>query len=435
MSGAAGASLEVGGIGSLKCYRFPSLSKKDAAAAYSSTKFSSGCSDQTNHPQDEDQDHHNLQSRELCFSIPGHLPWTVVDMENDPTAFVVQISTSGFDTTTHNSSSLLVGEQDNNDAADGGNDNDNIESDTNKVKKDLDAATDNKSEVNEEASDEGNVNNNVNNTEDGFFDFWGGEDDEESEEGEHDDNEENKTHPHPATDATATRVVDQVQLALSRAVSKNKPYIKYEFKCNREKALWLAAFNKAGRLSEESKKKKKNLLFGGVTSPAMVSASQRNSRIRSSNAYNVKMFTSSLVTSNIMDAAAENNNNGKEEEEEQGPQKEYRVRPNYAYMHQWMTHSELTEEMNAPSTVMHDTRLSPTQGDYSMGRELGLLRVEVLSCLGLPRQKGNKGPNAVVYLVCGSYAFTTDVIDKCQSPMWLGGMRRACALPIYHGCE
>ena len=80
---------------------------------------------------------------------------------------------------------------------------------------------------------------------------------------------------------------------------------------------------------------------------------------------------------------------------------------------------------------MHDTRLSPT---VATSREIGVLKVEVLQCLGLPKLKG-KDPNAVVYLVCGSYAFTTDVITQCQNPMWLRNMRRACALPIYHGCE
>ncbi|KAK1741082.1 hypothetical protein QTG54_008334 [Skeletonema marinoi] len=40
MSGSAGASLEVGGIGSLQCYRFVNLkSKKEGDLAYSSTRF------------------------------------------------------------------------------------------------------------------------------------------------------------------------------------------------------------------------------------------------------------------------------------------------------------------------------------------------------------------------------------------------------------
>jgi hypothetical protein len=39
----------------------------------------------------------------------------------------------------------------------------------------------------------------------------------------------------------------------------------------------------------------------------------------------------------------------------------------------------------------------------------------------------------VVYLVCGSYAFFTDVINDCASPMWLRKTRRACIFPIFHG--
>jgi len=113
-------------------------------------------------------------------------------------------------------------------------------------------------------------------------------------------------------------------------------------------------------------------------------------------------------------------------------QKEYRVRPNYAYQHRWMTNAELTEEMLAPSSVMHDTRLSPTVATTNR-RELGLMRVEVLQCRGLPQAKGKVNPNCVVYLVCGSYAFATDVIPQKVNPMWLRGMRRACALPVFHG--
>jgi hypothetical protein len=137
-----------------------------------------------------------------------------------------------------------------------------------------------------------------------------------------------------------------------------------------------------------------------------------------------------------------NNNSGEDEAEEELSssiinQKEYRVRPNYSYQHRWMTNSELKEEMMCPSSVMHDTRLSPTiLATTDNRRELGLLRVEVLQCLGLPRvNKGKANPNCVVYLVLGSYAFATDVIPQKQNPMWLRGMRRACALPVFHGCK
>ena len=114
--------------------------------------------------------------------------------------------------------------------------------------------------------------------------------------------------------------------------------------------------------------------------------------------------------------------------------KEYRVRPSYNYPHRWMTHEELTEEMLAASAEIHDLRLPPA---IAPKKEVGLLRVEVLQCLGLPRPKGKTAasvnPNPVVYLVCGSYAFATDIVPQCTDPMWLKGMRRACQIPIHHG--
>eukprot|EP00578_Thalassiosira_sp_NH16_P004309 CAMPEP_0181131356 /NCGR_PEP_ID=MMETSP1071-20121207/30380_1 /TAXON_ID=35127 /ORGANISM="Thalassiosira sp., Strain NH16" /LENGTH=1366 /DNA_ID=CAMNT_0023217541 /DNA_START=198 /DNA_END=4297 /DNA_ORIENTATION=- len=378
MSGAAGASLEVGGMGSLKCYRFTDvLTKKDAESAYSSTKFSGSWEQQKNQ---EDRE------KELCFNVPGHFPWTVVDVENDPSAFVVQISTSGFDT--HSSS---FGEQDNDSAAVGDTSN-NVEGANDISKKNFDAY---------KFEDDGEEDEEDDN-DDGFFDFWGGGEDENEGDNDQADNA-----------GIDEDMKDQVQLDLSRAAAKNKPFIAYAFKCpssvKNEKALWLAAFQRAGRLSEESKKKKS--FFGGapLSLSLPTSASQRNSRIRSSDSFDAKKITS------VHSGDAENETNILHGDK--GLQKEYRVRPNYAYLHQWMTNSELTEEMEAPSKLMHDTRLSPA---VVAGPEIG-------------HGRGGRNANAVVYLVCGSYAFSTDIIEKCQSPMWLRGMRRACALPIYHG--
>jgi len=114
--------------------------------------------------------------------------------------------------------------------------------------------------------------------------------------------------------------------------------------------------------------------------------------------------------------------------------KEYRVRPSYNYPHRWMTNEELTDEMLCPSAEVHDLRLPPAQAPERP--KVGLLRVEVLQCLGLPRPKGKTAsvnPNPVVYLVCGSYAFATDVVPQCTDPMWLKAMKRACQIPIHHG--
>eukprot|EP00980_Cylindrotheca_fusiformis_P011118 scaffold2557_cov121-Cylindrotheca_fusiformis.AAC.1 len=107
--------------------------------------------------------------------------------------------------------------------------------------------------------------------------------------------------------------------------------------------------------------------------------------------------------------------------------KEFLVYPSYAYPNKWMTHSELFSEMLKPSEVFHDTRLSS-----EARKEIGTARVEVLECSGLPNLDRNAETDAVVYLVCGSYAFTTDVILNKLNPVWLPRARRACIFPIFH---
>jgi len=391
MSGEAGGSLEVGGMGSLKCYQFKGLSKKEASIAYA-------CKAKLSNVQ-------QLQSNsELCLDIPGHLPWIVIDIENDSTAFMIEIATSGLDTYEYfnvddqrklsksvvrmggNTNTSFDEQEDDNDG------NDQLEEEEQEIKM---------------ASTES-----LDSDEDGLFDCWGGDSDDDEEEAN--DNAHDEEDNNEGNDEDDLKRRDRVQFDLTRAADANKSYIRYKFRVpssnDNEKAMWIAAFKRVGRLSDESKKRKK--LFGATTAVVNLttSAGHRNSRMRSGN-------SSSL---GIVD-----------EDAEESKDKEYRVRPTYAYQHRWMTTSELTAEMNASSAVMHDTRLSPT---VATSREIGVLKVEVLQCLGLPKLKG-KDPNAVVYLVCGSYAFTTDVITQCQSPMWLRNMRRACALPIYHGCE
>ena len=374
MSGEAGGSLEVGGMGSLKCYQFKGLTKKEASIAYA-------CKAKLSNIQ-------QLQSNsELCLDIPGHLPWIVIDIENDSTAFMVEIATSGLDTYEYfNVGASFDGDNEDDDG------NDHPEEEEQGIKM---------------ASTES-----LDSDEDGLFDCWGGDSDDDEEEA--DDNAHDEEDDNEGNDEDDLKRRDRVQFDLTRAADANKSYIRYKFRVpssnDNEKAMWIAAFKRVGRLSDESKKRKK--LFGATTAVVNLttSAGHRNSRMRSGN-------SSSLGIA--------------DDDAEESKDKEYRVRPTYAYQHRWMTTSELTVEMNASSAVIHDTRLSPT---VATSREIGVLKVEVLQCLGLPKLKG-KDPNAVVYLVCGSYAFTTDVITQCQNPMWLRNMRRACALPIYHGCE
>lgn len=479
MSGAqAGASLQVGGIGSLQCYRFVELKKnrKEGDRLYTSSKFSSSSSSSGYNEADntasscsagcrgaitQQQQQRSTTTKiinnhvaQLVLNIPGQLPWIVMDVENDPTAFVVEISTEGFDmreyaeiygvkekeTSSSNNEELVV---------EGGEkkfveavrmeeeDDDQQQQHQLKLQQSL---SENEVDADEDADDDDVCEN-----DDGVFVFWGDDDDDGHEEDEDDDVIDTKTTTAISTSTTTTTIPhNQVLLDLSRAHSKNKPYIRYAFKCpsrKNEKALWLAAFRKVGRLSDESKRKK--TLFGkstvgGMNLPSVVVptvVSQKNSRVRRMSSPNKAGDLAKLASLGDgvgvgLEAPTSSTAAPVDESALLSSQKEYRVRPNYAYQHRWMTHSELTEEMLAPSSVMHDTRLSPTVA--TSRRELGLLRVEVLQCRGLPQAKGKVNPNSVVYLVCGSYAFATDVIPQKVNPMWLRGMRRACALPVFH---
>ena len=109
-------------------------------------------------------------------------------------------------------------------------------------------------------------------------------------------------------------------------------------------------------------------------------------------------------------------------------EKEYKVKPGYAYPHRWMTIQELHTEMMLQSTNFHDL----TDPDRS-SEKIGTLRVEVLQCIGLPRLDLASDTDAVIYMVCGPHAFTTDVIPDRTNPMWLRKTKRACIFPIYHG--
>ena len=100
------------------------------------------------------------------------------------------------------------------------------------------------------------------------------------------------------------------------------------------------------------------------------------------------------------------------------------VKPDYAYPNTRMNRDELRAEMNKPSAFFHDLRRN--------NNEIGLLKLEILQCIGLPRLDAVGENDAFCLAVCGSYAFQTDVSPPNQNPMWLSKMRRACMFPLYH---
>ena len=217
------------------------------------------------------------------------------------------------------------------------------------------------------------------------------------------------------------------------ARKKRKP-VRFYFQCPRkdnEKTLWLRAFAKLARLSSETRRK--NFVFETIGQLTMSS-----SRIRTDTSAQFLLETRQLEmgTMNAMRSVTALNRHDEVEalsrnnvvSKTAGGPREFRVTPTYCYPHTWMTREEMKEEANLPSSTFHDLRIHS-----QAGQEIGTLRVEVLSCLGLPKLDRTSETDAVVYLVCGAHAFATDVIPDTKNPIWLRKTRRACIFPVYHG--
>ena len=43
--------------------------------------------------------------------------------------------------------------------------------------------------------------------------------------------------------------------------------------------------------------------------------------------------------------------------------------------------------------------------------------------------------DAVAYVVCGPYAFATDIVDSAIHPSWPAKSRRACIFPIFYAYQ
>jgi len=217
------------------------------------------------------------------------------------------------------------------------------------------------------------------------------------------------------------------------ARKKKKP-VRFYFQCPRkenEKTLWLRAFAKLSRLSNETRRK----YFFFETIGHLTKGS---SRIRTDTSAQF-LRESRQLEMGTMNAMREMSVSGLHDDVEEllrstaedksaGGHREFRVEPNYCYPHTWMTREEMKEESILPSSTFYDLRQESLKG-----LEIGVIRVEVLSCLGLPKSDRSSETDAVVYLVCGAYAFATDVIPDNKNPIWLKKTRRACIFPVDHG--
>jgi C2 domain/Domain found in Dishevelled, Egl-10, and Pleckstrin (DEP) len=83
------------------------------------------------------------------------------------------------------------------------------------------------------------------------------------------------------------------------------------------------------------------------------------------------------------------------------------------------------EDTNNPSCHFHDLRISGTR------KEIGVLKLEIIQCFGLPKLDALGETDAYGLAVCGSYAFRTDVVQESANPLWSSTMRRACIFPIF----
>jgi len=305
----------------------------------------------------------------LVSFINSDLPWIAKDVEKDPTTFVVEIST-----------------------ANGGEEGMSLSSSRN---------------------DKGFANDDM-----AYY-------------SDEDDNDDHLS----MDDGVEARSLDRKSMGtdgliedLGSARASGKP-LRIYFRCDvssNEKALWLKAFSKCGRLSTDVRKKKS--IFTSLTSTMHLGSSRTRSianeqiarDARHLDLSDARVDPNTAVLTNHVEYLARGKRTGKD--------KEFRVLPSYAYPHRWLSKDEMREEMVLPSEHFHDLRVPGCKE-----KEIGSLQVEVLQCLGLPKLDRVSDSDSVVYLVCGSYAFSTDVIYNRTNPMWLRKTRRACEFPLFHG--
>jgi C2 domain len=313
-------------------------------------------------------------SKHLEIEISPDLPWLAKDVDNDLSTFVIEIATDCEDASIDPGVSVITG-----DLVEAKPDGMNSELDDDFFASDDDVDDDNETRT---------------------IDFQEGD---ESLDG----------------NVTVMSKQDDLLDELNCARKKGKP-LRIYFQCDGgacEKAMWLKAFSKLGRFSSDIRRKKS--LFSSFTS---------NIRFGSSRVRTITSDYSSMdgldMSSNLQQATEVQVRVGRVTLKD----KEFRILPNYAYPHCSLTKAEMREEMLLPSDHFHDLRVPGCKE-----KEVGTLEVEVLECIGLPKMDRGSDTDAVVYLVCGSYAFSTDIIFNRVNPMWLRKTRRACIFPLFHG--
>jgi len=109
----------------------------------------------------------------------------------------------------------------------------------------------------------------------------------------------------------------------------------------------------------------------------------------------------------------------------------FRVKPFGAYPAQFQANeTELYQEMMKPS---RDFEIMTSRSmEMQKQNQIGSLKVEVLTVMGLEKFDRFSKPDAKAYLICGDCAFATDIIHNCFSPMWPSVSRRAAEFPIHH---
>lgn len=222
-----------------------------------------------------------------------------------------------------------------------------------------------------------------------------GEDNDDIE--EHLDDNESSTHSEVAAGNNFSPIHDSYDKDYEKAKSKNKSlryYFRFtHYQCDKEIQLWIST-----------------LETGYIDCSGF---------FRKSNLYTDSNTTKSLSSNVEAEFLAKKDRKDLSES--------FPVHPDYAYPNTRMNREELRNEMNKESAIIHDLRVPSRRGD-----EIGLVKLEILQCIGLPRLDKLGEGDIFVMASCGSYAFRTDIIEGNANPMWLSKMRRACIFPIYH---